>query len=94
VSVRERAGAAWFLLLTDRRGAPMGAAGRTAATSSGPSAENIAWGYRTPPEVVTGWMNSPGHRANIVNRSSVAVGVGMVRAADGSPYWTQDFGRI
>jgi uncharacterized protein YkwD len=62
--------------------------------ASGPSAENIAWGYRTPQEVVTGWMNSPGHRANILNCSSVAVGVGMIRAADGSPYWTQDFGRI
>jgi uncharacterized protein YkwD len=62
--------------------------------ASGPSAENIAWGYRTPQEVVTGWMNSPGHRANILNCSSIAVGVGMIRAADGSPYWTQDFGRI
>lgn len=62
--------------------------------SSGPSAENIAWGYRTPQEVVTGWMNSPGHRANILNCSSVAVGVGMVLQADGTPYWTQDFGRI
>jgi uncharacterized protein YkwD len=62
--------------------------------AAGPSAENIAWGYRTPQEVVTGWMNSPGHRANILNCSSVAVGVGMIRAADGSPYWTQDFGRI
>lgn len=60
----------------------------------GPSAENIAWGYRTPHDVVTGWMNSPGHRANILNCASVAVGVGLVYRANGSAYWTQDFGRV
>lgn len=60
----------------------------------GPSAENIAWGYRTPQDVVTGWMNSPGHRANILNCGSVAVGVGLAYTAGGSAYWTQDFGRI
>jgi uncharacterized protein YkwD len=60
----------------------------------GPSAENIAWGYRTPKDVVTGWMNSPGHRANILNCGSVAVGVGLAYTAGGSAYWTQDFGRI
>lgn len=60
----------------------------------GPSAENIAWGYRTPRDVVTGWMNSAGHRANILNCASVAVGVGLVYRADGTAYWTQDFGRV
>jgi uncharacterized protein YkwD len=59
----------------------------------GASAENIAWGYRTPKEVVTGWMNSSGHRANILNCSSIAVGVGVVYKGS-APYWTQDFGRI
>lgn len=63
-------------------------AGYTAA-----SGENIAWGYRTPQEVVTGWMNSPGHRANILNCSSVAIGVGVAVESSGAPYWTQDFGR-
>jgi uncharacterized protein YkwD len=62
--------------------------------SRGASAENIAWGYRTPQDVVTGWMNSPGHRANILNCGSVAVGVGLSYTAGGSAYWTQDFGRI
>jgi uncharacterized protein YkwD len=57
-----------------------------------PSAENIAWGYRTAASVVDGWMNSPGHRANILNCRSKAVGVGVVYAADGTPYYTQDFG--
>ncbi|MBU2662572.1 CAP domain-containing protein [Actinoplanes bogorensis] len=61
---------------------------------NGASAENIAWGYRTPKQVVTGWMNSPGHRKNILNCASIAVGVGVAYTADGAPYWTQDFGRI
>ncbi|GIM91641.1 CAP domain-containing protein [Paractinoplanes toevensis] len=57
------------------------------------AAENIAWGYRTPKDVVTGWMNSPGHRANILNCRSIAVGVGVAYTSGGAPYWTQDFGR-
>jgi uncharacterized protein YkwD len=59
----------------------------------GASAENIAWGYRTPKDVVSGWMHSPGHRANILDCGSVAVGVGLAYNAGGAPYWTQDFGR-
>jgi uncharacterized protein YkwD len=58
------------------------------------SAENIAWGWRTAQIVVDQWMNSPGHRANILNCANVAVGVGLVTKADGTPYWTQDFGRV
>ncbi|GIE80719.1 hypothetical protein Aph02nite_66690 [Actinoplanes philippinensis] len=58
-----------------------------------PSGENIAYGYRSPQEVVTGWMNSPGHRANILNCESVAIGVGLATKSDGTPYWTQVFGR-
>jgi uncharacterized protein YkwD len=61
---------------------------------NGASAENIAWGYRTPKEVVTAWMNSSGHRANILNCSSIAVGVGVAYKSSGAPYWTQDFGRV
>ncbi|MET3429242.1 uncharacterized protein YkwD [Actinoplanes tereljensis] len=59
---------------------------------SKPSAENIAYGYRSAAEVVKGWMNSPGHRANILNCKSARVGVGAVYAANGTPYYTQDFG--
>jgi uncharacterized protein YkwD len=59
----------------------------------GASAENIAWGYRTPGQVVDAWMKSPGHRANILNCGSVAVGVGVAYTGGGAPYWTQDFGR-
>lgn len=50
--------------------------------------ENIAMGYRTPQSVVTGLMNSSGHRANILNSSYTKIGVGYV--ADGN-YWTQQF---
>ena len=50
--------------------------------------ENIAKGYATPEAVVDGWMNSPGHRANILNSSFTHIGVGYV--ADGR-YWTQMF---
>jgi uncharacterized protein YkwD len=54
-----------------------------------PSAENIAMGYPTAQAVVEGWMNSPGHAANILNCDSHAIGVGYDPAGN---YWTQDFG--
>lgn len=50
--------------------------------------ENIARGYSTPQAVVNGWMNSSGHRANILNASYTQIGVGYV--ANGR-YWTQMF---
>ncbi|MFC4065867.1 CAP domain-containing protein [Actinoplanes subglobosus] len=66
---------------------------RAKATGYGqPSAENIAWGFTTAASVVDGWMKSPGHRANILNCKSKSVGVGVVYAASGTPYYTQDFG--
>jgi uncharacterized YkwD family protein/spore coat assembly protein SafA len=51
--------------------------------------ENIAMGQRTPQEVMNGWMNSPGHRANILKADFKEIGVGLAR--DGSMYWTQMF---
>ncbi|MBR1781013.1 MAG: hypothetical protein IJ751_06405 [Oscillospiraceae bacterium] len=53
--------------------------------------ENIAYGYPTPESVVTAWMNSPGHRANILNGSFTTIGVGCVQDDYGIPYWTQMF---
>ena len=50
--------------------------------------ENIAYGYATPQSVVDAWMNSDGHRANILNASYTRLGVGYV--ANGH-YWTQLF---
>ena len=54
------------------------------------SGENIAMGQRTPQEVVTAWMNSPGHRANIMNGSFGRLGVG-VYESNGRLYWAQLF---
>lgn len=50
--------------------------------------ENIAYGQRTPQEVVSAWMNSPGHRANILNAAFTEIGVGYVASGN---YWTQMF---
>ncbi|HWO96823.1 MAG TPA: CAP domain-containing protein [Bacillus sp. (in: firmicutes)] len=53
--------------------------------------ENIAKGQQTPQEVMNAWMNSEGHRANILNGSFTHIGVGFVKDAQGTTYWTQMF---
>lgn len=63
-----------------------------AAGVSGASAENIAQGYADAAAVMAGWMDSPGHRANILDCSSTRLGVG-VALGPGGPWWTQLFGR-
>lgn len=50
--------------------------------------ENIAMGQRTPQEVVNAWMNSEGHRANILSNKYTHIGVGYVENGN---YWTQEF---
>lgn len=50
--------------------------------------ENIAQGQRSPQEVVQAWMDSPGHRANILNANYTHIGVGYVKSGN---YWTQQF---
>ena len=50
--------------------------------------ENIAYGQRTPQAVVSAWMDSSGHRANILNASYTQIGVGYVSSGH---YWTQMF---
>lgn len=55
------------------------------------SGENIAYGQRSPQEVMNGWMNSPGHRANILNGSYTKIGVGYYQNANGVKYWVQLF---
>jgi uncharacterized protein YkwD len=63
------------------------------------AAENIAAGYATPESVVAGWVNSPGHYANMINCSYQDTGVGYYYLANDTGtinynyYWTQDFGR-
>jgi uncharacterized protein YkwD/stress response protein SCP2 len=55
-------------------------------------AENIAAGQRTAGEVVEGWMNSPGHRANILNPALRQIGIGYATGSGYGTYWTQVFG--
>ncbi|HFL2522813.1 TPA: CAP domain-containing protein [Clostridioides difficile] len=53
--------------------------------------ENIAMGQKTPKEVVNSWMNSEGHRKNIMNPNFSKIGVGVAQKSGGSIYWTQIF---
>ncbi|MGB5916844.1 MAG: CAP domain-containing protein [Phormidesmis sp.] len=61
--------------------------------------ENIAAGYRTPKEVVDGWINSPGHRANMLNPAYNEIGLGYyflqndTGSVNYNSYWTQVFGK-
>ncbi|MEK9520968.1 CAP domain-containing protein [Streptomyces venezuelae] len=52
--------------------------------------ENIAMGQSSPEQVMESWMNSPGHRANILNCDFKEIGIGI--HSQGGPYWTQVFG--
>lgn len=53
--------------------------------------ENIAYGQRSAEQVMESWMNSSGHRANILNAQYTAIGVGVHRSASGTLYWVQLF---
>lgn len=57
--------------------------------------ENIAAGYPTAAAVMNGWMNSPGHRANILNGNFTEIGIGVRQGSTGQygTYWTQVFRR-
>ncbi|ATL87594.1 stress protein [Streptomyces malaysiensis subsp. malaysiensis] len=56
--------------------------------------ENIACGQRSPAEVVRGWMDSPGHRANILKPDFTHIGVGHATGSRAGTYWTQVFGAV
>lgn len=61
--------------------------------SGGTKGENIAAGYSTPAAAMAGWMNSQGHRENILRSSYREIGVGYFYGSNGyRSYWTQDFG--
>lgn len=53
--------------------------------------ENIAKGQQTPSQVMNAWMNSPGHRSNILSASYSEIGVGLATNKNGVKYWTQMF---
>lgn len=55
------------------------------------AAENIAAGQRTPQEVVQAWMDSPGHRKNILDKDLTYIGVGYAEGGSYGNYWTQQF---
>lgn len=55
------------------------------------SGENIAWGQKTPEQVMQGWMNSDGHRANILNKNFNKIGVGYYQDEKGVNHWVQLF---
>ncbi|HST08596.1 MAG TPA: CAP domain-containing protein [Gemmatimonadaceae bacterium] len=55
-------------------------------------AENIALGYPSAESVVQGWMNSSGHRRNILNPGVVETGIGIARSSAGGIYYAQVFG--
>ncbi|MFT4143660.1 MAG: CAP domain-containing protein [Mobilitalea sp.] len=73
---------------------PDGSSCFTALTQAGvtykTAGENIAYGQKTPAEVVKAWMESPGHRANIMNANFHKVGIGVYQTG-GVIYWSQLF---
>ena len=75
---------------------PSGASFSSALSESGVTylraGENIASGQKSASEVVNAWMNSPGHRANILNSNYSRIGSASVNI-DGTLYWVQLFGR-
>ena len=59
--------------------------------TNAPVAENIAAGQSSSDQVIQDWMNSPGHRANMLNPSYRRIGVAAYRAPNGQIYWCQQF---
>jgi uncharacterized protein YkwD len=55
--------------------------------------ENVAGGYTSADAVVAAWMNSPSHRANMLNGFFTQIGIGIAYAADGTAYWSMELGR-
>lgn len=55
--------------------------------------ENLAAGQRTPQQAMTDWMDSPGHRANILEPEFTELGVGIRLGGEYGYYWVQEFGR-
>ena len=71
----------------------MGDRARYVGYPYGRLAENVAAGYPSAESVVQGWMNSRGHRENILDRGVVETGIGVMRSRDGALYFCQVFGR-
>jgi uncharacterized protein YkwD len=75
-------------LLSDR----LDSAGWDNWTNSIAFGENIAYGFTSAADVMNGWMNSPGHRANILSSTYTEIGVSVLADKDGVLFFTQVFG--
>ncbi len=64
---------------------------KEAGVSYSAAGENIAYGQPDAQSVMTAWMNSPGHRANILNSRFTQIGIGVYKDSKGVYYWTQEF---
>ena len=64
---------------------------KTYGVSYKTAGENIAKGQKTAESVMEGWMNSSGHRANILKSDYTKIGVGYAKSVDGTTYWVQIF---
>lgn len=78
---------------TGSNGSSPGQRAKQAGYGSSFVAENAGLGYTSASAVVNGWLNSPGHCANIMNPDYNEGGVGAVRGGDGKLYWTMKYGR-
>ena len=81
------------LMKSARRHAAWMVRNRSLVHTTRPVAENIAMGQPHSTSVVRAWMNSRGHRANILNGSHGRIGVAAYRTASGTIYWCQQFRR-
>lgn len=64
---------------------------RSMTHTSKPVGENIAMGQNSSAEVINAWMNSSGHRANILNPGYTRIGVAAYTTPEGTIYWCQQF---
>lgn len=74
---------------TGSNGSSLGDRVKAVGYQFGTAGENVAWNQQSPAAVMKAWMNSPGHKANILNCSFTEIGVGI--ASSNGPYWTQVF---
>jgi uncharacterized protein YkwD len=80
-----------FGVVAPTPGSRLDYAGYDAWTTYG---ENVAFGYATAAAVMNAWMNSPGHRDNILNPNFTQIGIGIAVDGSGTLYWTQVFGDV
>ena len=80
-----------YLVDSARRQAAWMTNSRNLSHTNMPVAENIAMGQPTTSQVLADWMNSSGHRANILNPSYTGIGAAAYSAPDGTVYWCQQF---